>query len=627
VNAAGSGTSHVEGASRAKAAPDELVRSTVARALLLTAARVPRPVLQGLAAFAAYLAAFIALYAWQLLPELNAPSLRQYWTDPNFYTWSMRWWPYAVSHGINPLHSGQIGAPHGYSLAWASTTPSVDMLMWPVTAAFGVLVSYNIVLLLVPPLSAWAAFLVARRLTGSFWPSLVAGSVYGFCPYELVHNWQGQSNLTVTAVFPLLAYLVLCWWDGSLRDIGFAVWAGAAMAVEFYTFTEAFFDMTAVLAGGLVIGCAVAGRAEWRRAARLAGLTAAAYAGAVIAAAPYLYYALRHDPGTLTRQRPDFSLRLARVVLPWTDKVFGLRSLASYSSQVGRAGIDDYVGVPILLVLLGIAVFCWRSRITRLLVIGFAFVIALAVGPDLTVGNDPLFRLPWAGLWSLPIARSAEPSRFVVFAVLALAIALALWLAMPGNSRLLRAARWGLGLLAVAAILWDTPTANQAVNPIPPGYHPPPAMRPANQLPAFITDGLYRRYLRPGEIVVIVTHRGNAGMLFQADAGFYFRIAGGFINASLSPQSALPHPVTQVEYPSRQVDKEFADYVRSSGVGAVIVEQAWEDPWMRNFSTALGMHGTSVGGVTVYPTAPWLASQAQQARAQQAASAAPSRPR
>jgi hypothetical protein len=596
-------------------APGEPLRSAVARGFVQTVARVPRPVLQGLAAFAAYLAAFTAVYAWQLLPHLNAPNLRQYWTDPNFYAWSMRWWPYALSHGINPLYSGQIGAPHGYDLAWASTTPAVDLLMWPVTAAFGVLVSYNIVLLLVPPVSAWAAFLVARRLTGRFWPSLVAGSVYGFCPYELVHNWQGQSNLTATAALPLLAYLVLRWWDGTLRSRGFVILAAAAMALEFYTFTEAFFDMTAVLAGGLVIGCAVAGRAQWRRVARLAGLTAAAYAAAVAVAAPYVYYALRQTPGSFTRQRPDFSLRLARLVLPWTDKVFGLTPLAGYSGHVGRGGIDDYVGAPILVVLLGLAVIAWRDRVTRLLVIGFAFVIALGIGPDLVIGNNPLFRLPWAGLWSLPIARSAEPSRFIVFVALTLAIALALWLAMPGNSRLLSAARWGLGLLAVAAILWDAPTANQAVNPIPPGYQPPAAMRPANQLPAFITGGMYRRYLRPGEIVVIVTHRGNAGMLFQADAGFYFRIAGGFINASLSPQSALPHPVEALDRPSKQVDQEFADYVRSAGVGAVIVEQAWAEPWMGNFATVLGMHGTSAGGVTVYPVAPWLASQAHSAQA------------
>ena len=34
---------------------------------------------------------------------------------------------------------------------------------------------------------------------------------------------------------------------------------------------------------------------------------------------------------------------------------------------------------------------------------------------------------------------------------------------------------------------------------------------------------------------------------------------------------------------------------------------------MRNLATKLGMHGTSVGGVTVYPVGPWLASQAHPA--------------
>src|ERR1700722_2149620 len=234
------------------------------------AARGPGPVIQGLLAFAVYLVTFVITAGMPLVSHLNEPNLRQYWTDVQFYAWSLRWWPYAVSHGINPLFSSQIGAPHGYSLAWASTAPSVDLLMWPVTAAFGVLVSYNVVLLLVPPVSAWACFLAARRLTGRFWPSLLAGTVYGFCPYELMHNWQGQPNLTATAVFPLLAYLMLRWWDGTLRDSRFVIWSAAAMAVEFYTFNEAFFDMTAVLAGGLAIGCAVAGRAAWRGGGPLA---------------------------------------------------------------------------------------------------------------------------------------------------------------------------------------------------------------------------------------------------------------------------------------------------------------------------------------------------------------------
>jgi hypothetical protein len=593
------------------------------------AGRAPRPALQGLLAFAAYLAVFIAVYARPLISHLNQPNLRQYWTDPNFYTWAMQWWPYAVSHGINPLFSSQIGAPHGYDLAWASTTPSVGLLMWPVTAAFGVVMSYNVMLLLVPPVSAWACFLAARRLTGRFWPSLLAGAVYGFCPFELVHNWQGQPNLTVIALFPLMVYLVLRWWDGTLKPAGFVLWMTLAMAVQFYTFNEAFADMTAVLAGGLVIGFAVAGRAAWRKVARLAGLTAVAYTGAIIAAAPYLYYALKHYPKDLARQDPEYSLRLVRLVLPWSDKVFGLTALVHYSDRLGRAAVDDYVGLPLLLVLLGIAVFAWRSRISRLLVIGFVFVIGLAAGPDLMFGNRQR-PLPWGGLWSLPIARSAEPSRLVVFAILALALALALWLAAPAASttasRLLSAARWGLGLLAVAAILVDTPTAHEAVNPVAPGYQPPAVAETANQLPAFITQGMYRRYLRPGEIVVIYTDRGNAAMLFQAAAGFYFRIAGGFINASLTTENALPHPLTLPAHPSRLADQMFEDYLRSAGIGAILVEQNWEDPWMQNFSTKYRMQGTSAGGMTIYPVGPWLANQTRLAqRSRQAHQAHPSR--
>jgi hypothetical protein len=572
-------------------------------ALRLPIARLPRPVLQGLLALAVYLAVFIIGFALPLISHLNVPQLRQYWTDPNFYAWAMQWWPYAVSHGINPLYSHQIGAPGGYNLAWATTTPSVGLLMWPVTAAFGIAASFNLMLLLVPPASAWAAFIAARRLTGRFWAALLAGAVYGLTPFELVHDWQGQPNLTVIALFPLMVYLVVRWWDGTLGRTWFVIWMTAAMAVEFYTFNEAFADMTVVWAGGLVIGLAVAGRAAWRTVARLAGLTAIAYVGAIAASAPYLVYALRQYPTALTRQRPAFSLHLTRLVLPVSDKLFGLTSLIAYSNHIGRSSVDDYVGIPLLLIPLALVVFAWSNRIARLLAIALVFVIALAVGPVLVVGNTELVHLPWGRLWSLPIARSAEPSRLIIFAYLVLALALALWLATPARSRLARGARWGLGLLAVAVLVADLPTSYQAVNPIPFGYKPPATMRPVNQLPAFITGGLYRQYLRPGETVVIVTYRGNAGLLFQADAGFYFRIAGGFINASLTPrQDALPAAVGNLSHATPDRMRLFKGYVHSAGIGAIIVEQAWAQPWMLTVFGKSGLHGTSAGGVTIYPT-------------------------
>jgi hypothetical protein len=607
MDAAGSGTSQLRTAP-VTTSPTQLAWTSVSRAAQPAVSVTRRPAVQGLLAFAVYLVAFVTVAGLPLARHLNVPDLRQYWTDVQFYAWSLGWWPYAVSHGTNPLFSTQIGAPHGYNLAWASTAPSVDLAMWPVTAAFGVVVAYNVMLLLIPPLSAVAAFAAARRLTGKFWPSLLAGAVYGFCPYELMHTWQGQPNLTVIALFPLLVYLVLRWWDGSLGRTGFVLWTALVMALQFYTFNEAFFEMTVVLAGALVTGFAVAGRAHRGTVARLAGLTAIAYAGAVIASAPYLVYALQHRQ-VLTRMDPAFSLPLVRLVLPTTQQMFGVTPLESYSNQIGRTGLENYVGIPLLVILLLVAGFAWRSRLSRLLVIGFALVLVIAVGPNLVVtSTHHTRRLPWAGLWNVPIARSAEPSRFIVFGVLALAIALALWLAAPASSRLRYAARWGLGLLAVAAILTDSPTAYQAVNPVPLGYTPPAAMHPVNQLPPFITQGLYRRYLRPGETVIILTHRGNAGMLFQAAAGFYFRIAGGYINASETPINALPHQVTLLAHPSAKAVRMFDDYARSSGLGAIVVEQAWAEPWMD--LGKLGMRGITAGGVTIYPMAPWLASQA-----------------
>jgi hypothetical protein len=562
-------------------------------------AHAPGPALQGLLALSIYLGIFIGWFALPLISHLDVPNVRQNWTDPNFYTWALRWWPYAVSHWINPLYSAQIGAPGGYDLAWATTAPSVALLFWPVTAAFGPVVSFHLALLLVPAVSGWAAFIVARRLTGRFWAALLAGAVYGFCPFELTHSLQGQPNLTAIALLPLMLYLVLLWWDGTLGRTGFVIWMTVAMVLEFYTFVEAFAEMTVVWTAALVIGVAVAGRAARRKVARLAGLTAIAYAGALVLAAPYLIYALAHYPGTLTRQLPIFSLRLVRLILPWYG-LYWPGSLYDYSIRLGRYSIENYVGIPLLVILIALAVFAWRSRITRLVVIVFVVIIALAVGPNLIVGGTQVFPLPWGRLWSLPIARSAEPSRFMVFGFLVLAIALALWLAAPAASRPLRAARWGLGLLAIAAIFADLPTFYSEVVPKPPLGHAV-AMRPVNELPAFITDGLYRHYLKPGEIVVVVSDRGNAGLLFQASAGFYFRIAGGFINTSLTPQNALPRPVALLTHSTRAREKGFGDYVHAAGVGAIIVEQAWAEPWMSVFGR-LGLHGTPVGGVTVYPT-------------------------
>ena len=563
--------------------------------------RAPGPALQGLIALAIYLGAF-AWYAAPLIRYLNVPVVGHRSPDSNFYVWSMRWLPYAVQHGLNPLYSNQINAPGGSDLAWSTPADTVVAVLWPVTAWFGPVVSYNLSLVLLPPVTGWAAFVAARRLTGRFWASLLAGAAYGFCPYMITHDVRGDLNLIVNILFPLLVYLVLLWRDGRLGRAGFVIWMTAALALQLYTFTEFFAELTCLLMAALAIGYIVAGHAGRRVVAELARLIAMAYAGALVLASPFLVYALLHYPKSLSRQEPGYSLRMVRLILPYY-RFLGLRppwSLVAYSNGLGVSSVDDYVGLPLLVMLLLLAVFTWKIKITRLLVLMFLLVVAVAAGPSLVLTDRPGFAVPWGGLWGLPMARSAEPLRFMIFGDLILAIALALWLAAPAGSRLTQAARWGLGVLALVTILADMPQENPASeSPAVTRAAAAEGMPVAAALPEFITDKLYLRYLKPGEIVVVLSQRGDAAMLFQACSGFYFRSADGYINVSLPGTRA--EAVWALTHPDPEAVREFKDYVREAGVGAILVEQAWAEPWMSVFSR-IGLHGTSVGGVIVYPT-------------------------
>ena len=105
--------------------------------------------------------------------------------DPSQYMWSLAWWPHALLHGTNPLFTHSIWFPEGANIAAAATIPAAALAMWPVTAAFGPLVSYNVLAILSPALSALTAYLLCRRLTGDREASLVGGFLFGFNSYEL----------------------------------------------------------------------------------------------------------------------------------------------------------------------------------------------------------------------------------------------------------------------------------------------------------------------------------------------------------------------------------------------------------------------------------------------------------
>jgi hypothetical protein len=539
------------------------------------------PALQGAIAFLIYLIVWAATAYRPLLLHVSQAVLDQKSMDPNFYVWGLRWWPYAIRHALNPLYPHQIEAPAGHSLAWVTTAPPVVLLAVPLTLIAGPLVTFNVLTIVALPLSAWAAFVLCRRLTGQFWPALVGGAVFGFSAYEVNHAAAGQLNLIYCLLLPVLAYLVVVWRDGALSTRAFVILAGLTMAVQFYLMMEIFADLTAILVVSLLVGLALAGRDGREAVARLAKFIGLAWVIAVVLAAPYVAYAL-----TVKAPKPQkiTDMDLASLIIPRPGRSFGIAWLAHAAQAPLQVSDACYVGVPLLLLVVVLAATRWSSKMVRLLTIVLAFIMLASLGPEVYLEGHRTGEVPWAPLFRLPLVRNAYPVRLMLFAYLVLAVATALYLAGP--ARRIPWARWSLAVLVIVFIALDTGSLK---------------ISPHTNVPQFISSGQYRHQLSRGEIVLVVSDVGNAGMLWQAQSDFYMRIAGGFINAGLNHGTDLPRSVQNLDDATPARVARFEQLVRTGHVGAILVDARHEPKWAGVFRR-VGLHGHRIGNVIVYQT-------------------------
>ncbi len=565
---------------------------------LRTAARfrITSPALQGLIALVIYLAAWLFTAARPLLLHPEVPQLDQVSMDPNFYTWALSWWPHALAQGLNPLHPTVIGAPQGYDLAWITSIPPLSLLAWPLTGTAGPVVSFNLLTAVALPVSAWAAFVLCRRLTGRFWPALAGGVVFGFSAFQADHNAAGQLNLTYSLLLPLMAYLVVVWWQGALDRKVFTGLLALAIVLQFYLFLETFADMTGVWLLALAAGYALAGRDHRASVARLSRLVGLAYLIAGVFVGPYVWYALTHMPASFGQRTPNVgALDLSSLILQRPDATASWFA-ADITDRATRPSLGAYVGIPLLVLAVALFVFARKRRLVRFAFSMLGLLLVVSLGPALTIHNRTIVTLPWHRLWYLPILRSAYPVRFMVFGYLTLAVMVAVWLAGPWPAPawfrqawqrwLLAGARWLLALLALAVLVADLPEMSARLQPSP----------------AFITSGAYRHYLRPGETVIVQSSRGNAGLLWQAQTGYWFRLAGGYVNAALGHYHlAVPVPLAQVAHqgPNASNLRALREFLIQAKVGAIIIESKGALNWPRLLDH-IGILNVPVRGVLLY---------------------------
>lgn len=454
-----------------------------------TAARPAGPVVLALVAYLAY----AAYQVWPALENLGTVI----YGAPGDYTGAIAYLRELVEGGINPFAPGTIddwNAPEGLPVNWRVNLTGVTSmsLLYVLALAFGPVTAFTLFTLTGYAASAFAMFLLARRVSGHAGASFVAGWAFAFFPY-LANKGAGHPHFVHGWVLVVLVWRMLELHERPTIRNG--LWAGGA-AILAMSWTGYHILIAGVLFATLLAVVAVAALARRDLRRRLAPLViaavlAAGYVGGL--AAVTLVGAgegegLRsHDIAALY----TYSSRLHEfLVPPGGTMLLGDRTRPWLEERIhGSNGSEStlYLGVTVLAAALAglIAALVRRRRDRRG---AFVAAAALAVGATAVYFSAP----PKIDIGPLTVPTPSEfifdltstwrvYARFVIVVMLAACLLAALGLARLAQ----RGGRAGAALLvaAAAAVFVDlhfkpfdgagtalsAPPAIQALERLPPG--------------------------------------------------------------------------------------------------------------------------------------------------------------
>ena len=158
---------------------------------------------------AAYLAGSLALHH-RLLPQLTTATAGWTSSDSYQFVWWIRWLPWSLAHGADPLYTTYLHAPPGVNGMWNTPVPVLATLFAPVTLTAGPVAAYNVAMILGPVVSGIALVLALGVWVERWWPRAAAGLLYGFCPILRVvaHSSVGRLNLVWAVLPPAMLWLL-----------------------------------------------------------------------------------------------------------------------------------------------------------------------------------------------------------------------------------------------------------------------------------------------------------------------------------------------------------------------------------------------------------------------------------
>ncbi len=560
-------------------------------------------------AFAIYLALSMLFFGRGLIGHFSDRYIGS-GADAGAYIWFIEWFHYALTHHLNLFLPHVIWAPRGVNLAGSAFAPLAGFLAFPITHLWGPVVAYNFLLIACPPLSAWASFVLCRRVSGVYWPSVVGGYVFGFSPYMLGHL-LGQLDLALVFLLPLMVVTVMSRLDASISQRWFTIAFAILIVGQFLCCPE--LVATVTLFGGIAIVISYWLLPDYR--SRFRGLLpqiAIVYVIVAAVVSGYLFY-------FFTGAIPDFSITVpslvsantANLLIPSPVNIFGSSKLAQALCRgynIYEAGA--YLGPVAIIVVYGYARSNWHQAKTRLLIALFLISTIASLGPFVLVAGGGRIPMPWWLISRLPLFDKAMPARASVFGFLALAVIVTLWLAgrSPHTKRAL------IGAAVFVFFFLPNPSAAFWTRPI--------------DAPPFFANGLYRRYIEPGDTVLILPY-GIAGDsdIWQAMSGMYFRMAGGYVGITPAfPPEYAEYSAVEEFYNLAMVPQSnlaVKTFLAQKGVRAVIVADEGPRLWrtdangrprlfalaplsdqdkatVRTIFATLGFEPIRVGGVALY---------------------------
>ena len=381
--------------------------------------------------------------------------------DADQLAWFLRYDATAIAHGHLPaLITTAMNAPRGVSVMWNTFMLLPGALLTPVTLLLGPQTALTVFMTAGFAGSSLAMFAVLRRWEVSRPAAALGGAVYGFSP-AVLHSAIGHYDLQFAVLPPLIIHVVLRLATGRApAPVRGGLWLGLLVTAQLFI-TEEILAVTAI-AGFVLVAVLAASRPRAVPAAarRMAtGLATAAGVTAVIAGYPLwvqFFGPLRQhgSPFTLDYFKND----LSSFVVPSSYQLFHTAGSAAAAARY-QGSLPEYLGYlgwPLLVVLAGAAIACWRRLPARAAAVACVVLGVFSLGGTLLFGghHHPAIKLPWYWLQGLPLLESALPDRFCLVAdgAAAALLAFAVDAAVPAFAAFAARHRWSGAAPAIGRV-------------------------------------------------------------------------------------------------------------------------------------------------------------------------------